>query len=227
MEVIGSLFEVAICLMALWLVWNLHTGLDKKTVVVIAFSFRLGIIIITGFRLGSFNQTAFTTDFTLGEASYIAWTQTELNYSIISATIPIARQFVSSLGTHYGGGHGISSDGNGYSSGAAYSYKRSGGTKQGSGFQMSALRSNGRRKSGSAHPKDRVPYVEARDDGIYSYGIEGPAQASSTANATSNHGPGVMKSQSADATSVGSNDSQKMIIRKDITWQIQRDSVEI
>ncbi|KAK4549173.1 hypothetical protein LTR36_007631 [Oleoguttula mirabilis] len=226
LEIFASLIEVAICLMAVWLVWNLHTGLDKKVVVVLAFSFRLVLIVFTGFRLGSFNEKAFTADFMLHEASYICWTQAELNYSILSATIPIARQFVSSLGTHYGGGHGLSSDGNGYGSGAAYSYKRSGGTKQGSNFQMSVLKSSGRRKSGSANPTDGVLYAETTDDGVYSYGIEGSTHPIK-GNMTNSRGAGLTKSHNADATSVGSNDSQKMIIRKDVTWQIRRDSVDL
>lgn len=181
------------------------------------------MLIFTGLRLGSFHEAGFTVDPFLLETPYICWTQTELNYSIISATISVARQFVANLVTHYGGGHGMSNSGSGYGFNSANGYKLSNGNTQGASFQMSALKSNGRRKSGSANPKDQLPFLESRDDGVYSYGIEGPVQASSTSNAANNRTPGDTKVRGADAASVGSDDSQKMIIRKDITWQIQHD----
>ena len=43
-EILGifaSLFEVAIVLLALWIIWGIQTSVDKKLIIVLAFSFRL------------------------------------------------------------------------------------------------------------------------------------------------------------------------------------------
>lgn len=42
LEVITSLFELAIVLSSLWIIWGLQTFVDKKSIIVMAFSFRLG-----------------------------------------------------------------------------------------------------------------------------------------------------------------------------------------
>ncbi|KAK5130536.1 hypothetical protein LTR08_001966 [Meristemomyces frigidus] len=115
-----------------------------------------------------------------------------------------------------------SGDGYGYST--TNSNKRSGGGTQGGSFPMRQLKSAGRRKNGSAKPKDQSLYVANRDHGVYIYNIEGPAHAPGIDTAANNGAAGQQKVWNADATSTDSNDSQKMIIRKDITWQIQRDS---
>ncbi|KAK5674398.1 hypothetical protein LTS10_012786 [Elasticomyces elasticus] len=83
--------------MAIWLVWDLQTSMDNKVIVIAAFAFRLGMIVIVALRLASFNQRGFATDPTLYQAEFISWTSTELNYSLISATIPIIRPFVNNL----------------------------------------------------------------------------------------------------------------------------------
>lgn len=62
------------------------------------------MLILTGLRLASFDQAAFTTDPTLREAKYIAYTQAELSYSVIAATFPTARRMMLNLTTFYNGG---------------------------------------------------------------------------------------------------------------------------
>lgn len=101
------------------------------------------MVIVTVFRLESFDKAGFTVDATLREASYICWTQTELNYSIISATIIIGRQFVGVLVTNYGSGLGLSG-----------SYTRSGGATHDASFQ-STLNSRWRPNRVKADSKDR------------------------------------------------------------------------
>lgn len=211
-EIVASLFEVAIFLMAVWLVWDLQVEFGKKLIVVTAFSFRLVMLIVTVFRLESFDKAGFTVDATQREVSYICWTQTELNYSIISATIIIGRQFVGVLVTSYSSGHGLSG-----------SYTRSGGATHGASFQMSTLNSRWREnrvKADSKDHRDLSLYSETREGGMYSSGAAACNAANAQSVASTNF-------QSTDSTRVGSNESQKMIITKDITWQIQRDSTDL
>lgn len=61
------------------------------------------MIIPIVFRLATFDSSARNSDFFLAEDLFIVWTQTELNYSIISATIPTLRIFATTLNTQFGG----------------------------------------------------------------------------------------------------------------------------
>lgn len=62
-------------------------------------------------RLGTFDSAALTKDPFLKEAAYICWTQAEMSYSIIAATIPTARKLLLNLITYYNaGGYGTSVD---------------------------------------------------------------------------------------------------------------------
>lgn len=62
------------------------------------------LIALIGLRLSSFHQPTATLDFSLGNDLYLIYTEAQINYSIISATIPIIRPFINSLSTHYGMG---------------------------------------------------------------------------------------------------------------------------
>ena len=120
-------------------------------------------------RLGSFNQAALSSNPTLREAKYISWTQAELSYAIISATIPTARKLVLNFITYYNGG----------TFGSTLSQSGS----QGNTIQMSTLKASGQRKSKAAN--------------------SGSAQ----------------ESQQRPV-----NDSQEMIIRKDVTVEVTREA---
>lgn len=85
-----------------WMIRPLKTPPSNKFVVVFVFSFRLPLIIIIAFRLHSFNHTGLTTNFTFYESLYVTLTQTQVNYSLISATIPNLRPIINNLNTHYG-----------------------------------------------------------------------------------------------------------------------------
>lgn len=61
------------------------------------------MVIPIAFRLTTFNPAGRTSDFFLAEDLFVVWTQTELNYSIISATIPTLRIFATTLNTQFGG----------------------------------------------------------------------------------------------------------------------------
>ena len=63
------------------------------------------IIVLTGFRMRSFNSPAFAIDPTLAEADYIAWTQWELTYSVLASVFPSAQRSFLDLATYYNNGN--------------------------------------------------------------------------------------------------------------------------
>lgn len=151
------------CAAPIWLVWNLQTAMENKTEVVLPFALRLvyvsqhpqtdyityvrhSLIFFTSMRLGSFNSSGFADDFTLREAPYICWTQAELTYSIIAATIPTARRLMLDFITYYNGGN--------FNTSESRTGTRTGNSKgglsnnsQGESIQMRSFRSTGGKKS--------------------------------------------------------------------------------
>lgn len=100
--IIDAILEAALVACTCWMIRPLKTPPSNKFVVVFVFSFRLPLIIIIAFRLHSFNHTGLTTNFTFYESLYVTLTQTQVNYSLISATIPNLRPIINNLNTHYG-----------------------------------------------------------------------------------------------------------------------------
>jgi hypothetical protein len=218
------LIEVLLIVMAIGLVWGLQTTWTRKIVVVSAFSFRLPsvyqlqshlttdglfrIIITIAFRLATFDEEAWTTNPTFSECLFVVWTQAELNYSIISATIPNLRPVMNSLNTQFGGLGPMSSD-----------YYGS-GRRTNTNYELSNLRSAASKNSVSKNMANQdsaalegrsaAKYREVWVSGSNVPGTEGPAD----------DGRNTTRQISGDATSVGSNDSRRMIIRKDQTFDI-------
>ncbi|KAK1090860.1 hypothetical protein LTR48_007465 [Friedmanniomyces endolithicus] len=227
LEVIGSLFEVAIVIQALWLVWSVQLRFEDKFVTVSAFSFRLGLLVATGFRLASFDKLGFTVDPTLLEASYVCWTQTEMHYSVISATIPTATKFVKELNTHYGAAHGVPSNRNAY--GSAYGSvshvksKRPRGTMRSDDVPLSTLKPGRKKISGTADSWDQFHYLGSEEDVSNRNEIRGTRHPPDFSTEASARGPDQAKSRPVDSTSVESGESQRMIIRKSVAWHVRRD----
>ncbi|TKA67402.1 hypothetical protein B0A55_10748 [Friedmanniomyces simplex] len=131
--IVASFTEAAIFAAPIFLVWRLQKSRKIRQEIVVWFAMRLLVVILTGTRLKSFDKEGFKTDPTLHEATYVSLTQAELSYSIIAATIPVARTLVTDLITYYnGGGFGstVSEDGS-----------------RGHTYPMNSLKSSAQRKS--------------------------------------------------------------------------------
>lgn len=61
------------------------------------------IIVPIAFRLATFDKSGYSEDPSLRMTLFTVWTQTELNYSIICATIPSLLHFMKNLNTTFGG----------------------------------------------------------------------------------------------------------------------------
>ena len=179
------------------------------------------LIIAVAFRLANFNEAGRATNPFLLEELFIVWTQTELNYSIISATVPTLRPFVNNLNTQLGGLGPTDSNGYGYGYGSG-----SRSRVQASGnYQLSKMKSVDK-----GHIRDESTTTQPAggftgQPHAYSYGIWVPR---TSVDATKSHGGGGggggrRNTGSGDATSVNSNDSRQMIITKDVTWEVHHE----
>ena len=134
-----------------------------------------------------------TTNPTLLQDKFIVWTQTELGYSVMAATIPNLRPFVKSLATNYG-----TNPATGYGSGSGSGIRNgTEGDVQSNTYQLSSLQPKGRGEE-------------------YKYRIWSARSGNRTGGESST-------ANRADAASVGSGDSQKMIIEKGLRWDVTVD----
>lgn len=184
----------------------LHSGLPSPTLT------HTRLLVFIGLKLSSFNQHALTTDPFLHEADFICWTEISMNYAVIAATIPIIRELLADLSTHQGGSPGFG----GYTYGSGGGYTRfDKPTAVNNSFPMRTLKSADRSRNGRGDTIDQ----EIEDDGTYSYNIRGaPRQGYAPGGDAVEQGKGY--NGNGDARSMGSGDSQKMIIKKDITWEV-------
>ena len=176
------------------------------------------MLIAVGFRLGSFDKAGYTINPTLLEASYICWTQTEMNYSIVSAIIPSATKLVKSLSTNYGVAFGVTSSG-GYGPSSLASGNHNAATAASESIPLSSLKSIRQRMSATTSGRDEFRVLTSNEDMNYSYEI-GSRLAPNSADRKQSQA----RSQPEDTVSVQSDESQKMIIRKDITYEVHDSS---
>ncbi|KAF7867531.1 uncharacterized protein EAF02_009722 [Botrytis sinoallii] len=202
-------FELAYVALSFYLVWSLRTSKSNKTIVVVAFGFRLPVIIAIAYRLARFDVNGLTTNPMFLEDEFIIWTQSEMNYSVIAAIIPSLRPFVKNLSTYYGQELG----------------GRSGYTLEDSeNYQLSNLGSAMRNES--HHRESRIRADVDPDDYKFRVWANEPELG---ARKGKNPGEGGSKlwnkagEEGTDGLSVGSSDSQRMIIKKDTTWTVQMD----
>jgi len=128
--IIDAILEGALVACTYFMTRPLKTSTSNKFMVVFVFSFRLPLIVIIGFRLNSFNYTGLTTNFTFYESLYITLTQTQVNYSLISSTIPNLRPIINNLNTHYGAMAESTLTGSNYNSNSNGSTSRTTGARE-------------------------------------------------------------------------------------------------
>jgi hypothetical protein len=162
-------------------------------------------VIIPSLRLSSHGVVDPTED-AIVMAHAVAWASLELNYSLIPATIPVLRPFISNLSTNFGVGHGSSS--NGY-----------GGYFNGSNAQPDEHQRQTRTTAFETAPIECVPKncwdneATGRSNGTCSSNAQAIGKASASQDTSGMH-------CGDDGISMGSNDSQRLIIRKEVTWEV-------
>ncbi|MCJ1436551.1 hypothetical protein MMC27_005930 [Xylographa pallens] len=94
--------EIALFAVAVYIVQGLQMPLLRKGTVVLAFTFRLLLIIPIAFRLHYINPIVWVADPPLHLSTATLLTQVEMNYGIIAATIPCLRPFMKATTTNFG-----------------------------------------------------------------------------------------------------------------------------
>ncbi|KAH9845567.1 hypothetical protein Tdes44962_MAKER06477 [Teratosphaeria destructans] len=233
--------ELLIFSSAAMLIFNLQTSWINKSVVLIAFGFRLPLIAFIALRMVTFKVGSNLTDLTLGADLYVVWTATQVNYSLISASIPLLRPFVSGLSTNYG-----------VAAATQYSLNASRSNTNSTGRMMSTLRSLGkgskdRSKPGSTHSGSDLELRPCRGEvkevydqsrlattDAYAYHPRTPTRAHEGGECTSpvtlEHvmTPSTRECDGLEFDDRGSEESRRRIlITKQVSWHIHRGDARV
>lgn len=150
------------------------------------------IIIPIAFRIAKYDRAGLTTDPTFREVPFVIWTQVEMHFSLISATIPVLRPVILNLSTSY------SSLGPKES---PTSYANSAGT-----YKLSTL------KPASRSARNGMLLSESNPDGSVDLEVF-PSSSIQDRNVKSRN--------SLQTDSIGSHSSEQMIIRKQMSWRVE------
>lgn len=214
--------EIALVGLVIYLVSALQTPLMSKIMVVYIFAYRLLMVVFIAYRMKTFDEAAFTSNPFLRNAPFIAWTQAQMSASLITATIPTFRNFLKSLSTGFGG-IGVSSS-NGY----VYGYGSEGRTRiraegkgVGSNYQLSKLRS-ANRSAAAPEPGEENEQMYGARPGLDT--VDPLTGRSGGSAATAHWSAGTIGSDAGhnnDNASIGSDESRRMIIRKDMHFTVK------
>ncbi|KAK3705641.1 hypothetical protein LTR37_013249 [Vermiconidia calcicola] len=203
------LFEVAVPFAAAALVWPLEAAIATKLNVTLAFCFRLPLVIIIAIRLLNFPANTLTRDPTLRLDLFVVWSQTQMFWSIISAIIPSLRPFLRGLSTYTEDLGGSTTDPHSqrYAKPSEYELSNLRSTASNSNHHQSQSQSHW--KGGGDSSKDFLDTIIG-NTGQHSTSV-GRAQRRADGN---------------DQQSLDSNDSQNMIIQKDVQFTVAWESAQ-
>jgi hypothetical protein len=170
----------------------------------------ISIILPIALRLASLDADGLSTDPTLRQVSFAVWTQVEIHYSLVSATILCLRPVITNLATNYGalGPESKRLYGSGPGSAAA-----TGSTLRMSRLERSINRTN---VSEQDNAIELASKVTPRHD--LGYTVEACHGANPARMRSDN---GAMK---AETGSLASNDSKQMIIKKYTSWTVAHEN---
>lgn len=183
------------------------------------------------FRLYAFDESGLTVNPTLLESVFVVWTQAELNFSLVACTIPTLRRFVSGLATYYGAlDQNKATDGSGHELCSDNEFAMSPLSSAVKSADLNRRRPPLSENSNSIRRSSFTPAEQNGSDGVlveprHNWPIvsNGNSQnLSIPTNFTGNEGITATHVMAQDSNSVDSNDSQQMIIKKDVTWTIER-----
>lgn len=207
--------EILIFATSGYLLYALQMTIFKKSAVLTGFALRLPLVIPIALRLHYLSLALNSSNYTLQVTNAAICKQVEIAYSIVAATIPCLRPFMTATATHYGapaegprtkqGTYGAY----GKSSNSSTSQKKQ--ERRNGGFQLASLTSRLSPGRGNASKMNSSQPSQLRN-GLDTYGNH-------TASVVAGGG-----SRARDTQSVGSTESKQMIIRKDVDYSVEYDS---
>ena len=188
---------------------------------------------IIAFRIATFDEAGYTTNPTLDETPFIIWSQAELEFSIIAATLPTLRRFISGLATYYG-----ALDQRKANEGSTYEIRFDGEIattplasviksidREGRHYTHSDTQPNKKQPlrnlfPGTASKNGGCSTSDANQDCRITnkYHRQQPLDEWGNGGITTTH------VVAQDSNSMESNESQQMIIKRDISWNVEHGS---
>lgn len=166
------------------------------------------------FHLRTFDEFGRASNVTIVDTLFIVWTQTELNYAIIAATIPVLRPFTNNLNTQFGG-LGESETAYGYNSQESKSQ-----SKTIKSYELSQLRSRQSRsdaKTGAS--KLTAPTFAPAAEYAYEVSVSRRYSGQATEEAES-------EIAHRDTRSLTSNGSERLMITKAVAYAVEEEAVK-
>lgn len=137
--VTDALTDLALVIVPAVLCWHLQMPVKMKVQILVVFSFRLPVIVLTGLFIKSWTTSFSATNPGVARYPSIVYQQSQFCLSIIAATIPCLKSWLQSFDTGSGVKVNINTSGNGYGS-ASRSQDRTGGRAR--GIHLSTLTRN-------------------------------------------------------------------------------------
>ncbi|KAK4981850.1 hypothetical protein LTR66_009663 [Elasticomyces elasticus] len=240
--------ELALFGMAVQLVAGLLTKWPRKGRVVVAFGLRLPVVALAIVRLYYIHKQTRSANPTLQAAITAILTQLEMYYAIMGATIPCLRPFLSGFETNFGAmgadtviaGSQLGDSGSG---GATSNIKRTKGS-----FAMGSMASSPDTTLSTLTPGANYPPTTPASTPLHptyqqqyqhqhlhhqqqeSEPVFRPDNVNSHTSVTHTHVPAAQPHNGNhhrphDSSSIASNDSTKMIIKKEVEWQVDSGTV--
>ena len=209
--VTDAVIDVLLIILPAFLVWKLQMSAKLKLQVVSVFAFRLPLLVFSVLGLVRFNSSLRDLNPGVARTGAVVYQQSELCWSLLSATVPCLKSFIRSFDT--GSGVKVNYTSNAYGSS---------GHSKGESYRMQSL-SSGRSPLQSAN-EDGAVKVNHRPFGHQGHtrGLGSKARGESTSKVTALP-YSTDRPKDADATSTG---SQELFIRRDVQWEIRSENFQ-
>ncbi len=188
------------------LTWKVNMSSTRKLQVIMAFAFRLPLIILAGIHLAYFNKYPSAAEPQFAVIDSLLFQQAMISWSLISATVPNLKNFLKSFSI--GMGFPLAYDDTMTGSGGAYALRS---------FANSRSKGTASAAANTGVVSTTISARRRSDGGD----VRGPAAQDWPANQTTETQPYAASSrENVDEDANSRTGSQDMIINKEIAWKI-------
>lgn len=214
-EVFSLLIEGMICLLSLWLVWDLQMSMKLKVAVVGAFLLRILIVIPTAFKLSLMRRDMPSSDATFMSTDVVIATQVTMHYTVMAATFPCMRAFLQAFNSGLGATTGLTTaavyDSNPYAKGST-----NGTDKDNTAY---ALESVNRDVENTRSASFRPDNGHTTKTTVTSAGGQQPSKRDQQMQGRQN--------RSTSQASADSDESKQPIIKKTLEWEVRHETPDL
>jgi hypothetical protein len=214
-EAFSLLIEGMICLLSLWLVWDLQMSMKLKVAVVGAFLLRILIVVPTAFKLSLTRRDMPSSDATFTSTDVVIATQVTMHYTVMAATFPCMRSFLQAFNSGLGATTGLTTaavyDSNPYAKGST-----NGTDKDNTAY---ALESVNRDVENTRSASFRPDNGHTTKTTVTSAGDQQPSKRDQQMQGRQN--------RSTSQGSADSDESKQPIIKKTLEWEVRHETPDL